>query len=223
MARPDDRVGQRGGASLVTLAMTDSSPPYALTGSFGDGGATGGPGPMQERDRRICSFLAGPQFGLPALPGGSAGGTPSLRGVSVVAPAAQDPQVQICGAAPGMSPEAELLRTPSPAESPQSRNAGPDASRSGLSMAELDMVLKTVQRVGELPKPELGGSAARNRGLKQWLRQVARSLEPAGNAATSWWQWPCNSANAAHRVFLATALDQQETVLPQGECRPSTR
>ena len=172
VAQPDDREGQRGGASLVPLAMTDSRPPYASSGSFGDGGATGAPGPMQERDRRICSFLAGPQFGLPALPGEGAGGTPSLMGVSVVAPTTPGPLVQNCGAAPGRSPEVELLRTPSPAESPQSRNTGPDASGSGPRMAGLSIVLKTMQMVGEFPKLELGDSATRARRLEQWLRQV---------------------------------------------------
>ena len=38
LPRPDDREGQRGGASLVSLAMTDPRPPYASSGSFGDGG-----------------------------------------------------------------------------------------------------------------------------------------------------------------------------------------
>ena len=87
-------------------------------------------------------------------------------------------------------------------------------------MAELNMVLKTVQLVGELPRLELGGSVASATRLRQWLRQVAQSLEPAGNAVTSWWQWACNSANAAHRVFLVTALDQREAVLPQGGVPP---
>ena len=178
---------------------------------------------MEERNRRIFSFLAGPQFGLPALPGGSAGGTPSLMGANVAAPAAQGPHFHNCGAAPGMIPEAELLRAPDPGEPPQSENAGPDASGPGPSMAELNMVLKTLQMVGEFPKLELGDSATRARRLEQWLRQVTQSLEPTGHTVTSWWQWARNSAEAAHRVFLTTALDQRESVLPQGEFLPSTR
>merc|ERR1711994_1216552 len=83
-------------------------------------------------------------------------------------------------------------------------------------MAELNMVLKTLQMVGEFPMLELGDSATRARRLEQWLRQVAQSLEPTGHTVTSWWQWARNSAEAAHRVFLDTALDQRETVLPQG-------
>ena len=119
------------------------------------------PSPMEERNRRIFSFLAGPQFGLPALPGGSAGGTPSLMGVSVAAPAAQGPHVHNCGAAPGMIPEAELLGAADPGQPPQSGNAGPDASGSGPSMAELNMVLKTISMVGEFPKLELGDPTTR--------------------------------------------------------------
>ena len=85
------------------------------------------------------------------------------------------------------------------------------------------MVLKTVHKVGGFPKLELGDVATRATGLIQWFRQMRRSLEPAGNTAILWWQWACNSANAAHRVFLVTALDQRGTVLPQGVCHPSTR
>ena len=107
LPRPDDREGQRGGASLVSLAMTDPRPPHASSDSFGDGGppAAGATVLMQERDRRMFSFLAGPQFGLPALPGGSAGGTPSLMGASVAAPATPGPHIPYCGAAPGRNPE----------------------------------------------------------------------------------------------------------------------
>ena len=152
LPRPADPEGQRGGASLVPLGMTDPRPPHASSGSLGDGGATRAPGPMQERDSRIISFLAGPQFGLPAGPGGSAGGTPSLMGASVAAPAFAQPHLPSCGAAPGMIPEAELLGAADPGQPPQSGNAGPDASGSGPSMAELNMVLKTLPLVGGVPE-----------------------------------------------------------------------
>ena len=139
----------------------------------------------------------------------------------MAAPAMAQPPVQSCGAAPG-SP-VNLLEAAEPAQPPQPRNAGSGASGSGPSMAELNMVLKTLQMVGEFPKLELGDATTRARRLEQWLRQVTQSLEPTGPTVTTWWQWARNSAEAAHRVFLATALDQRESVLPQGECLPSTR
>ena len=114
-----------------------------------------------------------------------------------------------------MIPEAELLGAADPGQPPQSGNAGPDASGSGPSMAELNLVLKTLPLVGEFPKLELGDSATRARRLQQWLRQVTQSLEPTGHHVTSWWQWARNSAEAAHRVFLTTILDQREAMLPQ--------
>ena len=178
------------------------------------------PDPCRRETAAVFSFLAGPQFGLPALPGGSAGGTPSLMGASVAAPAAQGPQIHNCGAAPGRIPEAELLRAPDPGGPPQSGNAGPDASGSGPSMAELNMVLKTISMVGEFTKLELGDPTTRARRLEQWLRQVTQSLEPTGSIVASWWQWARNSAETAHRDFLNTALDQREAVLPQGGLPP---
>ena len=222
LTRPDDREGQRGGASLVTFAMEDPSLPGASSGSFGTGRVTEALQPRRERDRRINSFHTGPQFGLPALRSGSVGGTSRPLGTSAEAPTTLTPPFQTCGAAPASSPGVKLLRTPSPGESPQSRNARLEASGSWMSMAELNMVQLTML-VGEIPRLELGNSTANAEGLAQWLRNVEQSLEPAGTDVTSWWRWACNSAYASHRVFLATPLDQRETVRPQGEHHPSTR
>ena len=119
-----------------------------------------------------------------------------------------------------MIPEADLLGAADPGQPPQSGNAGPDASGSGPSMAELNMVLKTLQVVGEFPKLELGDPATRARRLEQWLRQVTQSLEPTGPTVAALWQWARNSAEAAHRVFLITILDQRESVLPQAGVPP---
>ena len=78
------------------------------------------------------------------------------------------------------------------------------------------MVLKTIQTlVPEFPKLEPGDPASRARRLQQWLLQVSQSLEPAGPHATAWWKWARTCAEMAHRVFLTTALDQRESVLPQ--------
>ena len=211
LLRPDDHEGQRGGASLVSLAVTDPRPPHASLGSLGDGSTPVAPSVKQERDHRIFSFLAGPQFGWPALPRGSAGGTPSLMGPYVAAPATEGSPFHNCGAAP------ELPRAPAPGGPPQTGNAGPEASGSGPSMAELNMVLKTLTLTGEFPKLEPGDPATRARRFEQWLRQVTQSLEPTGPVVASWWQWARNSAEAAHRTFLATALDLRESVLPQGD------
>ena len=109
---------------------------------------------------------------------------------------------------------------PDPGGPAQSEHAEPEASGSGPSMAELNLVLKTLNLVAEFPKLELGDPTTRARRLEQWLRQVTQSLEPAGHIVTSWWQWARNSADAAHRVFLATALDHRESVLPPGGVPP---
>ena len=165
LLRPSDPEGHRGGASLVSLAVTDPMPPHALFGSLGDGSTPVAPSFTQERDHRIFSFLAGPQFGLPALPEGSAGGTPSLMGPSVAAPATEGSLFHNCGAVPGLGPE--LSRAPDPGGPPLTGNAGPDASGSGPSMGELNMVLKTLTLSGEFPKLEPGDPATRARRFEQ--------------------------------------------------------
>ena len=154
LLRPDDHEGQRGGASLVSLAVTDPRPPHALMGSLGDGSTAVAPSFTQERDHRIFSFLAGPQCGMPAPSGGSAGGTPSLMGPSVAAPAIEDSQFHNCGAVPGAVPD--LPRASDPGGPTHTGNAGPDASGPGPSMAELNMVLKTVQWSGSFRSWSLG-------------------------------------------------------------------
>ena len=116
-----------------------------------------------------------------------------------------------------------MLGAPDPGGPSQIRNAGADASGPEPTMTELNLVLKTMSMIGEISKLELGDPTTRARRLEQWLRQVTQSLEPAGPVITSWWQWARNSADAAHRAFLATALDQRESVLPPGEFLPSTR
>ena len=109
---------------------------------------------------------------------------------------------------------------PDPRGPAQQEHAEPEASGSGPSMAELNLVLKTLNLVAEFPKLELGDPTTRARRLEEWLRQVTQSLQPAGPHAISWWQWARNSAEAAHRVFLATALDHRESVLPPGGVPP---
>ena len=195
--------------------MMDPMQPSVRTGSLRDGGAVGAPGALQERDSDIFSFLAGSQPCTPAAPVGAAGGTPSPTSVSMAGRAIAQPPVQSCGAAPGMTSEINLLDAAELAQQPQTRNAKSGASGSAPSMAELNMVLKTMNLVPEFPKLEPGDPATRARRLQQWLLQVSQSLEPVGPHVTAWWKWARTSAETAHRVFLTTALDQREPVLPQ--------
>ena len=72
-------------------------------------------------------------------------------------PAFAQPPVQSCGAAPGMTSEINLLDAAELAQQPQTRNAKSGASGSAPTMAELNMVLETLQTlVPEFPKLEPG-------------------------------------------------------------------
>eukprot|EP00959_Pyramimonas_sp_CCMP1952_P048358 1009438-Pyramimonas_sp.AAC.1 len=63
----------------------------------------------------------------------------------------------------------------------QPGSAAPSASVAGPSMAELNMILKSLQTlVPELPKLEPGDPGTRARRFQQWLLQVTQALEPAG-------------------------------------------
>ena len=73
--RPADQEGQRGDASLVPLTMMEPMLPNVTTGPLRDGGATGAPGTLPERDSDIFSFLAGSQPHASADQGVAAGGT----------------------------------------------------------------------------------------------------------------------------------------------------
>ena len=84
------------------------------------------------------------------------------------------------------------------------------------SMAELNMILKTIQTlVPEFPKLEPGDPGTRARRLQQWILHVTQALEPAGHHVTSWWKWVCQSAHSTHSIFLTKPLDQREHILPE--------
>ena len=126
------------------------------------------------------------------------------------------------GAALGREPEANLLDAPE--VEPvwlQTRTAPTPASVSAPSMAELNMILKTLQSmVPEFPKLELGQTGTRPCRLQQWLLTVTQALVPAGHHVMSWWQWICAAAEKSHGVFLIKPLDQREAVSP-GDAIPA--
>ena len=98
----------------------------------------------------------------------------------------------------------------------QTRTASPSASVAAPSMAELSMILKTLQTmVPEFPKLEAGDPGTRGRRLQQWLLHVSQAIEPTGYHVMSWWQWVRTFAESTHSIFLAKLLDQRERVFPQ--------
>lgn len=135
------------------------------------------------------------------------------------APAVAQPSAQGRGAAP---PETIL---PSSADhnlqTLQPRTATSPASMDPPSMAELNLILKTVQTlVPEFPKLEPGDPGTRARRLQQWLLQISQALEPAGPHVTSWWNWVCTSAQTTHNVFVTKPLDQREHIFPHDVIPP---
>ena len=97
----------------------------------------------------------------------------------------------------------------------QTRTAPPSASVTAPSMAELNMIFKTLQTmVPEFPKLEIGELETRPRRLQQWLLNVTQALEPAGHHVMSWWQWVRKSAESTHCIFLTKPLDQREKIIP---------
>eukprot|EP00959_Pyramimonas_sp_CCMP1952_P080159 1675675-Pyramimonas_sp.AAC.1 len=106
-------------------------------------------------------------------------------------------------------------------QAPPARTALPPASVTAPSMAELNMVLKTLQTlVPEFPKLEPGDPGTRARRLQQWLLQVSQAIEPAGHHVTSWWQWVRSSAESTHTVYLSKPLDKREQIYPQEALPP---
>ena len=107
----------------------------------------------------------------------------------------------------------------------QPRTEPPPVHTAAPSMAELGMVLKTLQALvpAELPKLEAGDPTTRARRLQQWLLQVTQALEPAGPHVTSWWSWVRTSAENAHNIFIQKPLDQRQRVLPQEPVPPQLK
>ena len=116
------------------------------------------------------------------------------------------------GAALGGVPERNLLSATGNELLPlQTRTAPPSASVAAPSMAELNMILKTLQSmVPEFPKLETGDPGTRARRLQQWLLHVSQAIGPAACHVMSWWQWVRTSAESTHSIFLTKLLDQRE-------------
>ena len=82
------------------------------------------------------------------------------------------------GAAPGRVQESNLLSAAENEPLPlQTRIAPSSASMTAPSMAELNMIMKTLQTmVPEFPKLEIGELGTRPRRLQQWLLSVTQAL-----------------------------------------------
>ena len=120
------------------------------------------------------------------------------------------------GAAPWRAQETNLFSAAENEPLPfQTRTALSSASMTAPSMAELNMIMKTLQTmVPEFPKLEIGELGTRPRRLQQWLLSVTQALEPTGHHVMSWWRWVRTSAETTHSIFLTKPLDQRERVLP---------
>ena len=121
-------------------------------------------------------------------------------------------------ATPPISREAELSQSAgmSGPSTFQPMSAVSPASVATPSMAELNMILKTLQTlVPEFPKLDPGDPSTPARSFQQWLLQVVQSLEPAGSHVTSWWSWVRTTAEQAHRVMTTRPVDQRENIIPR--------
>ena len=99
---------------------------------------------------------------------------------------------------------------------PQTRKAALPAPAEAPSVAELYMILKTMQSlVGDFPKLEAGDPNTRASRFRQWLMHIAQTIEPAGPHVKAWWQWVSTAAEQTHSIFLSKPLDQREHVYPQ--------
>ena len=159
-------------------------------------------GGQTQRDSDIFSFLAGERPRMPAEQGVPAGGPLGLWGVDMAAPAMLSSSAPGRGAAP-VPPEIGLLRAAENGlQTTQTGTAMPSASAVAPSMAELNMVLKTLQTlVPDFPRLESGDPGTRARRLQQWLLHVTQASVPAGPHVTSWLRWVRTSADSTTGSF----------------------
>ena len=218
--QPQNVDGQRGDAYPVSASLSGLVLPGVSTGppmTSPTVGFDAQQGILQQRDSDIFDFLVGtrprtPAGQEPTLAGPSGSGSRGLAG-----PTGPHASALSRGAAPGELSENNLLRAVEMERQPAlTGTALPTASVASPSMAELNMVLKTIQSlVPEFPKLEPGDPSTRARRLQQWLLQVSQAIEPAGLHVTSWWQWVRTPAENTHAIYLTKPLDQREHVYPQ--------
>ena len=174
-------------------------------------------GVLGQRSGDIYSFLTGTRPRTLEQPEVDFGGFySSFRDATIEDPTMFHSSAPCRGAALGTIPKRNLLSAAEHEPLPfQTRTPPPSASVAAPSMAELSMILKTLQSmVPEFPKLEVGELGTRPRRLQQWLLNVTQALEPAGHHVMSWWQWDRNSAECTHCIFLTKPLDQREIIFP---------
>ena len=83
--------------------------------------------------------------------------------------------------------------------------SGP-SMREEISVAELNVLLKFLQTLGDLPKIDLGEPASRGERLAVWRTAVEAQLRTTRRVVMEWWQWSYAGAEIYYNHWLKLPL-----------------
>ena len=89
--------------------------------------------------------------------------------------------------------------------------SGP-SMREEIPVAELNVLLKFLQTLGDLPKIELGEPASRGERLAVWRTAVEAQLRTTRRVVMEWWQWSYAGAEIYYNHWLKLPLLQRNQI-----------
>ena len=84
--------------------------------------------------------------------------------------------------------------------------------REEIPVAELNVLLKFLQTLGDLPKIDLGEPASRGERLAVWRTAVEAQLRTTRKVVMEWWQWSYAGAEIYYNHWLKLPLLQRNQI-----------
>ena len=90
--------------------------------------------------------------------------------------------------------------------------AGDESLQRELPTAELNVLLKFLQTLGDLPKIEIGDGSTRGERLAVWKTAVEAQLRTTRRVVMEWWQWTYAGAERYYNHWLKLPLLQRNVL-----------
>ena len=152
--------------------------------------------------------------GGPVPPPGSATGAPAWTGdLSSAMPArpsrAHDQGEMHFSSAPAFPGVASPTSVGPSLTTSRGPPPGLDQLDEDLSTAELNLLIKFLNSMGDLPKVEIGDVNARGERLMLWRVAMEEQLKTTRRVVVDWWHWCNKLANQLYQQWLKTPVLQR--------------
>ena len=81
-----------------------------------------------------------------------------------------------------------------------------------MTVAELNVLLKFLGTLGDLPKIELGDTTTRGERLGLWRAAMDAQLKTTRRVVTTWWNWCYSVASNHYQRWLKTPIIERNQI-----------